>query len=286
MTYDEKNIPKIVDQQGKISFTLSKQDIDKFIDNLRDRYRHVNGNFRFFAAAEYGMEENRPHYHVVIFGMGCQFEEMVADTWAKGFVTMSEIIPQRAAYVAQYTLKKNWKWLEGQHHSVIPEFTRQSRMPGIGAVNIAMRYLEDLCTSRAGAEYISKMADVFKNIELDGKNLPLGNYLRGKLRERLGIPAQRAARLAKFGYQASWVPDPELPYGEDDQKWWDKHRFSGDIIHQSTPFSLHAKKKSVKERLPEAKRRRVVLERKKGKARLAYLSGGNPTDKTIKGIGK
>lgn len=285
LTYSDETIPKIVDDQGNISFTLSKPDLDNFIDKLRDRYRYIDGNFRFFAAAEYGFDENRPHYHLVIFGMGCQFQEMVESTWGKGFVTMSEIIPQRAAYVAQYTLKKNWKWLEGQHSAVIPEFSRQSRMPGIGALNIVMRYLEDLCTTKHGAEYIANTADVFRNIEIDGKNLPLGEYLRGKLRERLSIPAQRRDRLELFGKPTTWADKAEMVYGEDDYLWWNKHRFTGDIMHQNTPFSLHAKKKRIISEVPEAQRRREVLERKKAKARLAFLSGANPDKKNHRGIG-
>ena len=237
LTYNDDTIPKIVDDGGNISFTLSKTDLDSFIANLRERYRYMDGMFRFFAAAEYGMDENRPHYHLVIFGMGCQWEHLIEETWGKGFVTMSEIIPQRAAYVAQYTLKKNWKWLEGQHSAVIPEFSRQSRMPGIGAINVAMAYLENLCLSKHGAEYIATTADVFRSIEIDGKSLPLGDYLRGKLRERLGIPALRRDRLRLFNKPDTWAEKAEMVYGEDDYLWWVKHRFTGDIMYQNTPFS-------------------------------------------------
>lgn len=284
LTYSDEHIPKIVDDQGNISFTLSKLDLDNFIDKLRDNYRYIDGNFRFFAAAEYGMEENRPHYHVVIFGMGCQFEEMVEKAWSKGFVTMSEIIPQRAAYVAQYTLKKNWKWLEGQNSAVIPEFSRQSRMPGVGALPIAIAYLRDLCTSKSGAEYIANTTDVFRNIEIDGKNLPLGSYLRDKLRIELGIPTIRADRLKICGKPATWTETAEMVYGEDDYKWWAKHRFTGDIMHHNTPFSINAKKKRTIKDLPEARARRITIERKKAKARVAFLSGG-PARPGHKGIG-
>ncbi len=272
LTYNDEHIPKIVDDQGNISFTLSKTDLDTFIAKLRVAYRHMDGNFRFFAAAEYGMDENRPHYHVVIFGMGCQFEEMVEKTWGKGFVTMTEIIPQRAAYVAQYTLKKNWKWLEGQHSAVIPEFSRQSRMPGVGALNICIRYLSDLMTTKAGSEYIANTTDVFRNIQIDGKLLPLGQYLRAKLRERLGIPRLRVDRLAAMGLLPTWADNAELLYGEDDYLWWQKHKFTGDIIHINTAALHHGKKKRVQAEIPEARRRRTVLERKAKKARAAFAT--------------
>ncbi len=284
LTYSDETIPKIVDSDGNVSFTLSKIDLDVFIAKLRVNYRHMDGRFRFFAAAEYGMDENRPHYHLVIFGMGCQFEELVTATWGKGFVTMSEIIPQRAAYVAQYTLKKNWKWLEGQNDAVIPEFSRQSRMPGIGAHDTCLHYLRDLCTTKAGSEYIAATSDVFRNIEIDGKNLPLGEYLRAKLREVLGIPRTRRERLQLFNKPGTWTETAELIYGEDDYLWWQKHRFTGDIMHQNTPSSLHAKKKRTVTELPEARKRRITIERKKSKARIAFLSGG-PVSKNYRGIG-
>ncbi len=284
LTYNDEHIPKVVDDQGNISFTLSKTDIDEFIAKLRRKYKHMDGNFRFFAAAEYGMDENRPHYHVVIFGMGTQWEQMIEETWGKGFVSMTEIIPERAAYVAQYTLKKNWKWLENQHSAVIPEFSRQSRMPGVGAHDICMRYLSDLMTTKSGAEYIATTTDVFRNIQIDGKLLPLGQYLRGKLRERIGIPARRHERLAAMGLLPTWVDNAEMVYGEDDYKWWANHKFTGDIHHISTAKLHHGKKKRVQEELPEAIRRRNVLERKKAKARIAFLSGG-PDTSNHKGIG-
>ncbi len=284
LTYDDDTVPKLVDGNGNISLTLSKSHLEVFIHNLRDRYRHMDGRFRFFAAGEYGMDENRPHYHLVIFGMGCQWEDLIRETWDKGFVSMSEIIPQRAAYIAQYTLKKNWKWLEGQHHAIVPEFSRQSRMPGIGALDPCLRYLADLQLSKAGSEYMCTTTDVFRCIELDGKNLPLGNYLRGKLREMCGVPKYRYQRLAEFGVPQTWADKTEQVYGEDDYKWWAKHRFQADIMHQNTPASLHAKKTRIQKELPEARRRRKVLERKKAKARIAYLSGG-PAKANDPGIG-
>ncbi len=273
LTYADETIPRLVDNHGNISYTLSKLHLDNFIANLRDRYRHMDGLFRFFACGEYGMEGNRPHYHAIIFGMGCQFEDLVTSTWGKGFVTMSEVIPQRAAYVAQYTLKKNWKWLKTQHQACIPEFSRQSRMPGIGAHESCMQYLERLCLSKHGAEYIATTADVFRSVEIDGKLMPLGAYLRGKLRERLGIPAQRRDRLKLFNKPTAWADKAELTYGEDDYLWWEKHRFTGDIMYQNTPLALHGKNARITKEVPEVRRRSAAIARKKEKARNAYLSG-------------
>lgn len=285
LTYNDESIPRIVDDTGNISFTLSKSHLEVFIHNLRDRYRHMDGRFRFFAAAEYGMDENRPHYHIIIFGMGCQWEDLILETWGKGFVTMSEIIPQRAAYCAQYTLKKNWKWLETQHHAIVPEFSRSSRMPGVGAIDSCMRYLTDLQLSKAGSQYLASTTDVFKYIELDGKSLPLGNYLRGKLRKVCGVPEHRHQRLAAFGIPDTWADKTEMLYGEEDYKWWNKHRFQADIMHMNTPASLHAKTKRKIQELPEARRRSKVIERKKAKARLAFLSGEPAKSPTDTGIG-
>ncbi len=285
LTYNDESIPKLVDDQGNVSFTLSKSHLETFIHNFRDRYRHMDGRFRFFACGEYGMEENRPHYHLIVFGLGQQWGDLIEKTWGKGFITISEIIPQRAAYVAQYTLKKNWKWLKTQHHAIYPEFSAQSRMPGVGAINCCMKYLEDLQMSREGAEYIATTSDVVKCIQLDGKLLPLGNYLRKKLRDRCGVSQLRSKRLADLGIPSTWADKTEMVYGEDDYKWWDDHAFKWDIMHQNTPASMNAKKTRIQAELPEARRRRKVLERKKSKARLAFLSGGPASKDTDTGIG-
>jgi len=90
--------------------------------------------FRFFACGEYGSRTLRPHYHVVLFGLPCnaEVERQVLSAWGAGHVSISQLSPARASYVAKYVCKDisdDDKLPEGYQR----EFARMSRNPGIGA---------------------------------------------------------------------------------------------------------------------------------------------------------
>lgn len=70
----------------------------------------------------------------------------------------------------------------GGHH---PEFARMSLRPGLGAY--AVPSMADVLTSSSGARTIAHLGDVPMALRSEGKLLPLGRYLRRKLREELGF---------------------------------------------------------------------------------------------------
>lgn len=121
---------------------------------------------RFYHCGEYGDRNNRPHYHAVIFGhnffdwvylfdspsgMPVYTSPTLEKIWQKGYVTIGELTFESAAYVARYVLKKvngdlseviddetglkHYERIDlqtGQVVEVIPEYSTQSRRPGIG----------------------------------------------------------------------------------------------------------------------------------------------------------
>ena len=119
--------------KGELVQVLKKRDLQLFIKRLRE-VKNV-GHVRYFACGEYGSKTQRPHYHLVLFGKHAtaQMQEIIRDTWGLGHVSISDLNDKRAAYVAAYTVKKmnsvNARGLHGRP----PEFTTQSRKPGIGA---------------------------------------------------------------------------------------------------------------------------------------------------------
>jgi hypothetical protein len=60
LTYDDEHLPA--------GGTLVADHITKFIKNLRNGLRKTKEKTRFFGVGEYGGEEGRPHYHVILFG--------------------------------------------------------------------------------------------------------------------------------------------------------------------------------------------------------------------------
>ena len=102
----------------------------------------------------------RPHFHAIIFGHDFPLHEKelieerngqnlythprLEEIWGKGMVSIGEVTTESAGYVARYCTKKiggelaeeHYRWtckLTGESHKLRPEFSTQSRRPGIGA---------------------------------------------------------------------------------------------------------------------------------------------------------
>lgn len=151
LTYDEANLPR--------DGGLVPSDLQKFLKRMRQALRRgcpgvvparVKGEeapkMRFLACGEYGEAGNRPHYHALLFG--CSFEDgqplgkdlftsrALERIWAKGHVSFGRVSGASAAYVAQYSLKKqssrSWSKCSADGVVLPQPFLRCSLRPGIG----------------------------------------------------------------------------------------------------------------------------------------------------------
>lgn len=132
---------------------------------------------------EYGDRRGRPHYHICLFGVSLLDEHKVRSAWfdfekgePRGFIKIDELNAGTAGYVSQYVVKK---WTNGKDPYVaqllrgrLPEFPFMSLCPGIGY---------------GAAELIagainSETSEVPKALRMDGQHVPLGRYIRSKIR--------------------------------------------------------------------------------------------------------
>lgn len=200
LTYDDKNLP--------LGGTLVPRDYQLFLKSLRE-FVYPNP-IRFFAVGEYGDASERPHYHLGVFGHpGClnwyqtDYERavcncdacfMIRKCWKKGRTDNAFLTKDSAQYLAKYVTKrltnKNdpWTahWLRGRY----PEFSRQSNgggkamiKGGIGVTAID-EIVDALCTEH-GIKSIVENRDVPVSLMLGKKQIPLGRYLRSKIREKI-----------------------------------------------------------------------------------------------------
>lgn len=158
LTYDEEHIqhllvPAVDKKTGEVIkvASLYKKDLQDFMKRIRERWKrvHDNPNVRFYACGEYGEQNHRPHFHVILFnfvipdlelianknGFAVFQSEEVSKVWGMGNVTINRNSWLTAAYTARYMMKKRkgkWAKQEYAEAGINPEFCLCSRKPGIG----------------------------------------------------------------------------------------------------------------------------------------------------------
>lgn len=140
LTYDDENLT--FTRGGKA--TLNRRDLELFLKRVRKK----RGKIRYFACGEYGEKNDRPHYHICIFGYeyddqvfdsvsqsGFQLNtsKKLTDDWKNGRCVCQEMTIETAAYAARYCTKKiTGEIAEKYYDGREPEFAVMSRRPGIG----------------------------------------------------------------------------------------------------------------------------------------------------------
>jgi len=151
----------------------------------RLRY-HLNGEkIRYFICGEYGDQTQRPHYHAAIFGLGILDSKIIESCWKHGFTYTGDLTSDSASYIAGYVTKKMTKKDDPRLKGRYPEFGRMSLKPGIGA--LAVPKIIDVLTSHYGSDEVMCNKDVPLYLKTGRKKMPLGRYLREKMRLAYGF---------------------------------------------------------------------------------------------------
>ena len=183
--------------------SLEPRDLTLFIKRLRKRMEPYQ--LRYFAVGEYGDGTERPHYHAALFGYpGCRYGrsrysaytidccancDTIRDIWGKGHILLGTLVHDSAQYLAGYVTKKMTSKDDIRLDNRHPEYARMSLKPGIGAdamfevASVLLQYGLD------------EAADVPLALAHGRKELPLGRYLRRKLREAIGKDGQVSSEV-------------------------------------------------------------------------------------------
>lgn len=152
LTYDDAHLPEGGDLQPRHLRAFLRR-VRRAVTSRRRRPPGILGSeLRFLCCGEYGEKGDRPHYHALLFGVSFNdgkpigkdlfSSEALSQLWSVdgvplGFASFGGVSGRSAAYVAQYSLKKQGarQWSEYYGEGIVkqPPFLRCSIRPGIGA---------------------------------------------------------------------------------------------------------------------------------------------------------
>lgn len=236
LTYNDLKLPMLSSTSYGAIPTLNPRDLQTFWKRLR---HNLPTKLRYFAVGEYGDETWRPHYHAAVFNFPrcergetlrnpitqrrlwnecCSTCRMVGETWGNGDIEVGVLDEGKCEYVGGYITKKLTKKDDPLLEGRFPEFSRQSRMPsrpggpgGIGAS--ALVAMGDVIR-----RYAPQSVDVPLVAMHGRKSMPLGRYMRRKLRAEIGLPEATPREAIEQAWQEKMLPmlldaknDPEAP---------------------------------------------------------------------------
>lgn len=130
LTYEESHLPHSHD--GLPCFSVD--DIQKWLKRFRKSLNTVG--VKYFLASEYGDQFGRPHYHALLYNIPKEkvneLHSIIARTWQKGFVSVSQITDRRIGYVCKYMLARCQRKKDYNDPALAP-FYLSSRRPCIGS---------------------------------------------------------------------------------------------------------------------------------------------------------
>lgn len=161
LDFDE--CPEMEQYWNRLTPTLVRSDISKFIKAYKRKYKLDNDVFQYFGCGEYGdsIGKHRPHYHLLFFGDNGLYndffndvaiaEDRIKSVWKHGFVHVGVAGYDGIHYVTKYCLKDG---LDELHPLAVRPFTIASN--GIGNNLINSDYGKKL---KSKLDYVTKHKD-------------------------------------------------------------------------------------------------------------------------------
>lgn len=155
--------------------TVCKQDVQKFFKRLRRAISPYK--IRYFLISEYGEDNQRPHYHMILYGFPhhlYDIEKCILNAWSVknkhgyqlliGNIQVDKIVDNRLWYLANYMCDNTWR-PAGSYRN----FMLSSRRPGLGSCYLT-------------PEMVSyHRNNLTKITSFDGKHYPIPRFLSDKI---------------------------------------------------------------------------------------------------------
>lgn len=178
LSYDDKSICYVQDEDGNMLQTLNRQDYTQFLQRLKYQCDIKLIRLRYFGCGEYGKSTSRPHYHFVLFFKFATGEmpdtvamsQFILQNWTLGDVC--EAVPVTDANVFAYICKDMYK----NHNRLLQDarlqtFHTMSRRPaiGVGYVQNYKKFFEDAVKRRDRLVYVPRVYKKYLSLTDDDK---------------------------------------------------------------------------------------------------------------------
>lgn len=202
LTYSDEHLP--------VGGNLVKKELQDFLKRVRKRLEP--DRIRYFAVGEYGSLRLRPHFHLIMFGVGVPNHVpatkkcpeawkicpcVLCASWRKGGISVRGVGDESCAYVCGYLLKHGTKSHNERVGDLAPEFATMSLRPG-GIGYKAVQAVKEAVTDRDGVIVSGGAVPIVMRFTEGGKK-PIGRYLRKKLEAVIGstelLEAEKHVRL-------------------------------------------------------------------------------------------
>lgn len=171
LTYNEEKVPS----------ELDARDLTLFLKRVREAI--APRKIRYYAVGEYGDNNWRPHFHLIMFGISPTEGGLIEKCWTMGYVFMGTAEGKSMSYVSQYVNKKLTNPKDQRLNGRRPEFVRMSQGIGKGVVD---RCVVAMATQEGKAAY-QKIEWIAEKFRVQGFKFPFGRYLKTKILDALGI---------------------------------------------------------------------------------------------------
>ncbi len=172
---------------------------------------------RFYLVGEYGEQTKRPHYHCAIFNSSIDDEIIIKETWSYGHIHIGDLTPASAQYLCGYVTKKLTRRDDPRLEGRYPEFARMSNRPGIGAK--AMDIVGEALFNKHLIKQMKIEGDVPSSLTHGRKSIPIGHYLRQKLRDYVGMPDEfRVQNIYNYSLEMRFLYEAALALPENAAK--------------------------------------------------------------------
>jgi len=184
---------------------LQKRHVQLFIKTVRNKL----GKCRFYAVGEYGDKSWRPHYHVILFGIGMEMYYKVASYWPFGFVHVGEVNPKTIQYICGYVVKKMTNSKDKRLQGRGPEFCLMSRKGGLGSR--AVDRMATAYSSTRGKTALAEEGSVGNRFRVGGKCYPFGSYLKRRLSSTVGLDKEQISEYNQAVFEKLWEEVRKIP---------------------------------------------------------------------------